>query len=103
MPTAFSLAANVIDFGIRAYVINHDKAVNNNNSQLPNYRPNKETAELKQIFPIVSLNQKETVYHLQCSSRKGSSISPQCQLSPNHFRIEDVMIRILTSEKLASL
>lgn len=100
MPTAFSLAANVIDFGIRAYVIDHDKAVNNNDSQPPLYRPDKETAELRQIFPIVSLNEKKTVYHLQCSSRKGPvSIDPTVSIEPKPFpQVIDVMIRILTSE-----
>ena len=48
----------------------------------------------------MSLNQKKTVYHLQCSSRKGSSIiNSTVSIEPKPFpQVIDVMIRILTSE-----
>lgn len=72
LPTTFSMAANVIDFGIRAYTIEKE-------SDGYGY--------LDQIFPDVRENGSTDEYELVCSS-KGDSF-PQ---------VVDVMLRILTSE-----
>ena len=72
LPTTFSMAANIIDFGIRAYTIR---------------QRSDGTGYLNQIFPDVRENGSTDEYELVCSSKADSF--PQ---------IVDVMVRILTSE-----
>jgi hypothetical protein len=72
LPTTFSMAANVIDFGIRAYTIE---------------KRSDGSGFLEQIFPYVRESESTEEYELVCSS-KGDSF-PQ---------VVDVMVRILTSE-----
>lgn len=71
-PTTFSMAANVIDFGIRAYTINESTDG---------------TGYLDQIFPEVGEGTSTEEYEL-VSSSKGDPF-PQ---------VVDVMVRILTTE-----
>ena len=80
-PTSFSLASNIIDFGIRAYI----------------YQKNSQgTGFLKQIFP-----KTETLNHddeLLASTHPDYRMNPS-DASYNSFpEVIDVMIRVLTSE-----
>jgi len=80
-PTSFSLASNIIDFGIRAYI----------------YQKNSQgTGFLKQIFP-----RTETLNHddeLLASTHPDYRMNPS-DASYNSFpEVIDVMIRVLTSE-----
>ena len=72
LPTTFSMAANIIDFGIRAYTIR---------------QRSDGTGYLNQIFPNVRASGSTSKYELICSSTDDSF--PQ---------VVDVMVRILTSE-----
>ena len=79
--TDFSLAANVIDFGIRAYMINEN---------------NEGTGTLNQIFPNVdeSTSGSSSGYELLSTSDPASGTR-----SPHAFpEVVDVMVRILTME-----
>ena len=72
LPTTFSIAANVIDFGVRAYTIEERSDG---------------SGFLNQIFPAVRESGSTDEYELVCSSKADSF--PQ---------VVDIMVRILTSE-----
>ena len=80
--TDFSLAANVIDFGIRAYLIDEN---------------DEGTGHLRQIFPDVndSSSGSSSGYELLSTSDP----SPSSIGNPHAFpEVVDVMVRILTTE-----
>mgnify|MGYP001596088227 FL=1 len=80
-PTSFSLASNIIDFGLRAYI----------------YRKNSDgTSFLKQLFPITEkMNYEE---EFLASTHQPYRSSPS-DASLNAFpEVVDIMIRVLTSE-----
>ena len=80
-PTGFSLANNVIDFGIRAYLID---------------RNSKGTGNLRQIFPNIEDTTED--YEFLASTHQSYMKDPS-QPHLNAFpEVVDVMIRILTTE-----
>lgn len=86
--TAFSLAANVIDFGIRAYLINRSRTG---------------TGYLKQIFPFVENYSAGSGYEMLCSVHPDHATDPS-KLELNAFpEVVDVMIRVLTTEGASAI
>ena len=86
-PTAFSIAANVVDFGIRAYVFKNNRHG---------------TGYLKQIFPDKN-SATDTEYEFLASSHPGYR-KDQSDPDMNAFpHVVDIMVRILTSEGASAL
>ena len=85
-PTAFSIAANVVDFGIRAYVMKNNRHG---------------TGYLKQIFPDKN-SRSEKEYEFLASSHPAYRLDddPDMNAFPH---VVDIMVRILTSEGASAL
>ena len=79
--TDFSLAANVIDFGIRAYVMEKNR---------------KGTGFLKQIFP--ELTSSDKYYEFRASTHSRYQTDSNRKYLNSFPEVIDVMVRILTSE-----
>ena len=85
-PTAFSIAANVVDFGIRAYVMKNNRHG---------------TGYLKQIFPDKD-STSDSNYEFLASSHPAYRLDddPDMNAFPH---VVDIMVRILTSEGASAL
>ena len=85
-PTAFSIAANVVDFGIRAYVMKNNRHG---------------TGYLKQIFPDKD-STSDSDYEFLASSHPAYRLDddPDMNAFPH---VVDIMVRILTSEGASAL
>ena len=80
-PTGFSIANNVIDFGIRAYLIEKNS---------------KGTGYLRQIFP--RLDSKNHQYEYLASSHYDYQVDTNQRFLNAFPEVVDVMVRILTTE-----
>ena len=84
--TDFSIAANVVDFGIRAYVL-EKKA--------------KGAGYLKQIFPDINNTTDDFLY--RATSRPGITGETTSKTLNQFPDVVDVMIRVLTAEGASAL
>ncbi len=82
-PTGFSLACNIIDFGIRAYIIDKNS---------------KGTGFLKQIFPRLDLTDHDYEYLATSHPDANDPADPRLKFLNAFPDVVDVMIRILTTE-----
>ena len=82
-PTGFSLASNIIDFGIRAYIIDKNS---------------KGTGFLKQIFPRLDLTNHDYEYFATSHTDTNYQADPNQKFLNAFPEVVDVMIRILTTE-----
>ena len=82
-PTGFSLASNIIDFGIRAYIIDKNS---------------KGTGFLKQIFPRLDLSNHDYEYFATSHPSTNYQADSNQKFLNAFPEVVDVMIRILTTE-----